>query len=312
MENRRRGELADKILTSLTAISSFVIIFITLGIFIVLIKESIPAIKKFGVIDFIFSVEWDPVHEVFGAGTAIFGTLVTTSLALVIATPVSIGVAIFVTEIAPDKVKNLIGLAIELLAAIPSIIYGMWGLYTLSPIMAKIVEPALQNSIGQLPLIGHIFSGTPLGIDIFTSSVVLSIMIIPFSASIARDSFLLTPSVVKESSYALGATKWEMIVDVILPYSKSGVMGGIFLSLGRALGETMALAFVLGNKHKIPTSLLDAADTITVTLANEFAEASGELYLSSLFYLALILFFMSFVILAIAKSVLRFSQRRYN
>lgn len=307
-----KDQLTDKAVSVVTLLAALTVILLAAGIFFTLLKEALPAIKKFGVFGFIFSANWDPVNEDFRAGSAIFGTLITTSLALLIAAPASIGIAVFVTEIAPDRLKNLIGLSIELLAAIPSIIYGMWGLYTLSPIMSKTVEPMLQNSFGRIPFLGFLFSGTPLGIDILTASLILSIMIIPFSASIARDSFLLTPSVVKESSYALGATKWEMAVDVVMPYAKSGVIGGIFLSLGRALGETMALAFVLGNKHKIPTSLFDAADTITVTLANEFAEAQGEIYLSSLFFLALILFFMSFTILAAAKILLKMSQRKHR
>lgn len=203
-------------------------------------------------------------------------------------------------------------MAIELLAAIPSIIYGMWGLFTLAPLMATYVEPALQDSIGKLPLVGMLFQGSPMGIDLLTASIILSIMIIPFTASISRDSFNLTPAVVKESAYALGATKWEVVKDVVLPYSKLGVFGGIVLSMGRALGETMAVAFVLGNNHKIATSLLDAAATITVTLANEFTEADTDIYLSSLFYLALVLFVMSFITLAIAKLVLLRAEKRYS
>ncbi|OGQ35380.1 MAG: phosphate ABC transporter permease subunit PstC, partial [Deltaproteobacteria bacterium RIFCSPLOWO2_01_FULL_42_9] len=204
-----------------------------------------------------------------------------------------------------------ISVAIELLAAIPSIIYGMWGLFTLAPIMAKYVEPALQNSIGRVPVAGILFHGTAMGIDLLTASIILSIMIIPFTASISRDAFNLTPAVVKESAYALGATKWEVVKSVVLPYSKLGVFGGIILSLGRALGETMAVAFVLGNNHQITSSLLDAAATITVTLANEFTEADNDLYLSSLFYLALLLFVLSFITLAAAKFFLLKAERRY-
>lgn len=229
-----------------------------------------------------------------------------------IAIPIAIGIAIFVTEVSPNFLKGPIGMAIELLAAIPSIIYGMWGLFTLAPLMATYIEPALQNSIGTLPLVGMLFQGTPMGIDLLTASIILSIMIIPFTASISRDSFNLTPAVVKESAYALGATKWEVVKDVVLPYSKLGVFGGIVLSMGRALGETMAVAFVLGNNHKIATSLLDAAATITVTLANEFTEADTDIYLSSLFYLALVLFVMSFITLAIAKLVLLRAEKRYS
>jgi phosphate transport system permease protein len=244
--------------------------------------------------------------------TNIYGTIITTFLSLVMAIPVAIGIAIFITEISPNFMKGPIGAAIELLAAIPSIIYGMWGLFTLSPIMSNHIEPLLKKMTAGLPLVGLLFQGTPMGIDLLTASVILSIMIIPFTASIARDSFNLTPSVVKESAYALGATKWEVVKNIVIPYSKLGVFGGIVLSLGRALGETMAVAFVLGNNHRITTSLLDAAATITVTLANEFTEADKDIYLSSLFYLALVLFVMSFIILAVAKFFLLKAERRYS
>ena len=296
----------------ITAFASSVVVFLIIGIFIVLIRESSLAIGHFGVINFLKSTDWNPVKGSFGAATTIFGTFVTTTLSLVIAVPVAIGIAIFVTEISPDFIKGPIGIAIELLAAIPSIIYGMWGLFTLAPIMAKYIEPALQKSIGTLPVVSMLFTGTPLGIDMLTASVILSIMIIPFTASISRDSFNLTPSVVKESAYAIGATKWEVVKNIVLPYSKLGVFGGITLSLGRALGETMAVAFVLGNNHQITASLFNAAATITVSLANEFTEADTDLYLSSLFYLALILFILSFIVLAIAKFFLLKAERKYS
>ena len=296
----------------ITALASLTVILLVLGIFGVLLRESFLSINKFGVIRFLTSTDWNPVKESFGAATTIYGTVITTVLALLIAVPTAIGIAIFVTEIAPSFLKGPIGVAIELLAAIPSIIYGMWGLFTLAPIMSRYIEPALQNSVGKLPMLGVLFQGTPMGIDIFTASVILSIMIIPFTASISRDAFNLTPAVVKESAYAIGTTKWEVVKDVILPYSKVGVFGGIALSLGRALGETMAVAFVLGNKHHIATSLFDAASTITVTLANEFTEADSNIYLSSLFYLALVLFVLSFVVLAIGKFFLLKAERRYS
>ncbi len=296
----------------LTAIASLSVILIILGIFWILIHESSPAISKFGIFNFLTSTDWNPVRESFGAATNIYGTFITTGLSLLIAVPTAIGIAIFVTEIAPNVLKSPIGIAIELLAAIPSIIYGMWGLFTLAPIMSKCIEPALQSTIGQLPVLEILFRGTPLGIDILTASVILSIMIIPFTASIARDSFNLTPSVVKESAYAVGATQWEVVKDIVLPYSKLGVFGGVVLSLGRALGETMAVAFVLGNNHKIATSFFDAAATITVTLANEFTEADNDVYLSALFYLALVLFLMSFIALAIAKLFLIKAEKKYS
>lgn len=302
----------DMSFSFITAIASFSVIIFIIGILYVLISESSLAIGKFGVIKFLTSTDWDPVKESFGALTNIYGTAVTTVLSLIIAIPVAIGIAIFVTEISPNFLKGPIGIAIELLAAIPSIIYGMWGLFTLSPIMSNHIEPFLKKIFGSVPLVGILFQGTPMGIDILTASIILSIMIIPFTASISRDSFNLTPAVVKESAYAIGATKWEVVKNVVLPYSKLGVFGGIVLSLGRALGETMAVAFVLGNNHRITTSLFDAAATITVTLANEFAEADKDLYLSSLFYLALVLFVMSFITLAIAKYFLLKAERKYS
>jgi phosphate transport system permease protein len=302
----------DYAFSLVTAIASLSIILITIGIFWILIRESSLAINKFGIINFLTSTDWNPVKETFGAATNIYGTCITTGLSLLIAVPTAIGIAIFVTEVAPNFLKGPIGIAIELLAAIPSIIYGMWGLFTLAPIMSKYVEPTLQSTIGKLPVFEILFRGTPLGIDILTASVILSIMIIPFTASIARDSFNLTPSVVKESAYAVGATQWEVVKNIVLPYSKLGVFGGVVLSLGRALGETMAVAFVLGNNHKIATSFLDAAATITVTLANEFTEADKDIYLSALFYLALVLFVMSFITLAIAKLFLIRAEKKYS
>ncbi len=302
----------DMSFSIVTAVASFSVIVFIIGILYVLISESSLAIGKFGVIKFLSSTDWDPVKESFGALTNIYGTAVTTALSLGIAIPVAIGIAIFITEISPNFLKGPIGAAIELLAAIPSIIYGMWGLFTLSPIMSNYIEPFLKKIFGDVPLLGILFQGTPMGIDILTASIILSIMIIPFTASISRDSFNLTPAVVKESAYAIGATKWEVVKNVVLPYSKLGVFGGAVLSLGRALGETMAVAFVLGNNHRITTSLFDAAATITVTLANEFAEADRDIYLSSLFYLALVLFVMSFITLAVAKYFLIKAERKYS
>jgi phosphate transport system permease protein len=302
----------DRLFSCVTAAASFSVIILIVGIIYVLVSESSLAISRFGIWKFLSSADWDPVRESFGALTNIYGTVLTTMISLVIAIPVAIGIAIFVTEISPNFLKGPIGAAIELLAAIPSIIYGMWGLFTLSPIMSNYIEPFLQKILGPVPVLGVLFQGTPMGIDILTASVILSIMIIPFTASISRDSFNLTPAIVKESAYAIGATKWEVIKNVVIPYSKLGVFGGAVLSLGRALGETMAVAFVLGNNHRITTSLFDAAATITVTLANEFAEADKDIYLSSLFYLALVLFVMSFIILAAAKLFLLRAERKYS
>ncbi|MGD0885554.1 MAG: phosphate ABC transporter permease subunit PstC [Thermodesulfovibrionales bacterium] len=312
MRRTARRNPGDLLFSSLTAVASCSVIVVLIGVVYVLVSESSLAIKKFGVLHFLVSTDWDPVKEVFGAATNIYGTFLTTVLSLLFAIPVAIGIAIFVTEIAPNFLKGPIGIAIELLAAIPSIIYGMWGLFTLSPIMGDYIEPLLKKVTANLPLLEVLFRGTPMGIDILTASTILSIMIIPFTASISRDAFNLTPSIVKESAYALGATRWEVVKNIVIPYSKLGVFGGIVLSLGRALGETMAVAFVLGNNHRITSSLLDAAATITVTLANEFTEADKDVYLSSLFYLALVLFVMSFITLAIAKFFLLRAERRFS
>jgi phosphate transport system permease protein len=302
----------DMLFACTTAVCSFAVILLIAGILFVLLRESWPAIERFGVVNFIISTDWNPVTESFGAATNIYGTFVTTFLSLIIAIPIAIGIAIFVTEISPDFLKGPIGGAIELLAAIPSIIYGMWGLFTLSPIMSALIEPFLKKITQDIPVLSGLFAGHPMGIDLLTASIILSIMVIPFTASIARDSFRLTPEVVKESAYALGATKWEVIKHIVIPYAKLGVFGGVVLSLGRALGETMAVAFVLGNNHRITSSLLDAAATITVTLANEFAEADKDIYLASLFYLALVLFALSFITLAIAKFFLLTAERKYS
>jgi phosphate transport system permease protein len=312
MAKTARNNPVDNVFSFVTAAASFTVIIFIAAILYELVHASAPAIARFGVWRFLSSSDWNPVTESFGALTNIYGTVITTVLSLVMAIPVAIGIAVFITEISPNFMKAPIGVAIELLAAIPSIIYGMWGLFTLSPIMSTYIEPFLKKVFEGVPVIGVLFHGTPMGIDILTASIILSIMIIPFTASISRDSFNLTPSVVKESAYALGATKWEVVKNVVIPYSKLGVFGGIVLSLGRALGETMAVAFVLGNNHRITTSLYDAAATITVTLANEFAEADKDIYLSSLFYLALVLFVMSFITLAIAKFFLLKAERKYS
>lgn len=310
MISSKKEYLFNAFFLLITGLSAFLIIVLLLGIFVVLFSESLPAIKKFGFVKFITTPTWDPVREIFGGAIPLFGTLVTSFLALIIAAPIALGIAIFISEVAPRSVKEPIGTAIELLAAIPSIIYGMWGLFTLAPLQAKYVEPFLQSTLGKLPYIGKLFSGTPLGVDLFTASLILSIMIIPFTASIARDAFQLVPAVLKESAYGLGATKWEVIKDVMIPYCKLGILGGIGLSLGRALGETMAVAFVLGNLNQFPSSLFSPTTTVTVKLANEFTEAEKDIHLASLFYLALLLFVMSFTILAIAKYLVQRTRNR--
>ncbi|RUM57523.1 MAG: phosphate ABC transporter permease subunit PstC [Persephonella sp.] len=293
-------------------LSALLILILIISVFIVLYKESSPAIEEFGVLKFIFTEDWNPVKEIFGAAAPLYGTIVTTILALLFAVPIGIGIAIFLSEISPSFLKTPLGVAIEMLAAIPSIIYGMWGLFTLAPIMKNYVEPFIQKTLGQIPIIGALFQGDIMGVSLFTASVILGIMIIPFIASVSRDALNLTPNIMKESAYAVGATKWEVIKDVMIPYSKLGIYGGIVLALGRALGETMAVAFVIGHNPEINLSLFQPATTITVTLANEFTEADTDLYLSSLFYLALILFILSFVILAVAKYFLIKAERGFK
>lgn len=295
------NKVADNLFKFTTYAASTLVFIIVAAIFVSLIIESFPAIERFGFIKFIVSTDWDPVKEIFGAITTIYGTILTTLLALIFAIPISIGIAIFITEICPIALKPFFSTTIELLAAIPSIIYGMWGLFTLAPIMGNYVEPFIQSIFSYIPLINKLFAGTTRGIDLFTSGIILSIMITPFITSIVRDTFELTPQYLKESAYGVGATRWEVIKDIVIPYCKMGIYGSVIIAMGRALGETMAVAFVLGNKHQISTSLFDASATITVTLANEFTEADSDIYLSSLFYLALILFTMNFIVLALAK-----------
>ncbi len=281
-----------------------------LVIFLILLYESRLAIQHFGVIKFLTSSAWDPVKQNFGALPMIAGTLISTFIAMLIAAPISIGIAIFITELAPSWMKGVIVSAVELLAAIPSIIYGMWGFLILAQDMRFKVEPLLQKIFAPIPIIGKLFSGTPTGVDVLTTSLVLSIMIIPFMASVVKDAFNLVPSVMKESAYGLGATKWEVIKDVVIPYTSSGIAGGLILSTGRALGETMAVTFLAGNVTHVPTSLFQPFTTITVALANQFTEADTPLYLSSLFYLSLILFVISFALLILAKlMVLRLEKR---
>lgn len=259
---------------------AFICLVLLVGIFITLLIQAFPAINKFG-LSFLFSQEWSPNKELFGGASAIYGSIIGTILAMLFAIPLSLGVAIFLSEICPKSLRIPIGSSIELLAAIPSIVYGMWGLFYL------------------VPFLGTIFGG--IGIGILSAGIILAIMILPFMSSITRDCMQTTPEILKESAYALGATKLEVIKDIILPYVKKGVIGGMILALSRALGETMAVTFVIGNSHKIATSLLTPATNIPATLANEFSEADGELYYSSLFYLALVLFMLSFSIIAIAK-----------
>lgn len=262
------------------------------------------AFEKFG-LGFLWSDAWDPVNQVFGALVPIYGTIVTAIIAMVIAVPVSFGIAMFLTEIAPKWMRGTIGAAIELLAGIPSIIYGMWGLFVLVPVLAEHVYPWVDEHLGALPLVGTLFAGPPLGLGMGTAGLVLAIMVIPFISSVMREVFLTVPGRLKESAYALGSTRWEVVWDVVLPYTRSAVIGGVFLGLGRALGETMAVTFVLGNAHELTASLLMPGNSIAATIANEFAEADSEMYRSSLIALGFVLFLVTFVVLTVARLMLR-------
>ena len=267
------------------------------------------AFEKFG-LAFLWTDAWDPVGQEFGALVPIYGTVVTALLAMLIAVPVSFGIAMFLTEIAPKWMRGSVGAAIELLAGIPSIIYGMWGLFVLVPYLAEHVYPWIDANLGQWPIVGALFAGPPLGLGMLTAGLVLAIMVIPFISSVMREVFLTVPGRLKESSYALGSTKWEVVWDVVLPYTRSAVIGGIFLGLGRALGETMAVTFVLGNAHSLTTSLLEPGNSIAATIANEFTEADSPMYLSSLIALGFVLFLVTFVVLTIARLMLRQLAKR--
>ncbi|WP_286164353.1 phosphate ABC transporter permease subunit PstC [Azoarcus sp. DN11] len=259
---------------------------------------------------FLVSTEWDAVNKDFGALVPIYGTLVTAAIAMLIAVPVSFGIAFFLTEVAPQWLRTPIAAAVELLAGVPSIIYGMWGLFVFVPFMADNALPWINDNLGSLPGVGALFQGPPLGIGMLSAGIVLSIMIIPFISSIMRDVFLSVPRGLKESAYALGATTFEVVWDVVLPYTRTAVVGGIFLGLGRALGETMAVTFVLGNAHQLSASLLMPGNSIAATIANEFTEADSDLYLSSLIALGFLLFVVTFVVLLIARLMLRGVARK--
>ncbi|MGC9120687.1 MAG: phosphate ABC transporter permease subunit PstC [Sulfurihydrogenibium sp.] len=303
-------EYVFKVILGLAGV--FIGLILPLAILIVLYKEASLAIDHFGVINFLTSTDWDPVREKFGGLVPLVGTLISTFLATLIAAPISMGIAIFLVELSPNKLKPIFSTSIELLAAIPSIIYGMWGFFVIAPLFGQKVEPWLQKNLGGVPIIGKLFEGSPTGVDVLTTSLVLSIMIIPFMSSVVKDAFNMVPPIMKESAYALGATKWEVIKQVMIPLTASGIAGGLILSVGRALGETMAVTFLAGNVNQIPHSLLDPFTTITVALANQFTEADTAVYLSSLYYIALILFFMSFIILYISKVMLLRIEKKWK
>ncbi|MBW6494689.1 MAG: phosphate ABC transporter permease PstC [Burkholderiaceae bacterium] len=274
------------------------------GIIVSLVIDSWESIQSFG-LSFIWSSEWNPPQERFGALIPIYGTLVTSLIALCIAVPVSFGIALFLTELSPGWLRRPLGIAIELLAAVPSIVYGMWGLMVFAPFFGQYVQPLLSDTLGAVPVIGALFEGAPLGIGILTAGIILAIMIIPFIASVMRDVFAVTPAMLKESAYGLGSTTWEVIWNVVLPYTRVGVIGGVMLGLGRALGETMAVTFVIGNTNFLNSvSLYEPGNSITSTLANEFGEATPGIYTSALIELGLILFLITLAVLVFSKLLL--------
>jgi phosphate transport system permease protein len=261
-------------------------------------------------LSFFHSSEWNPVENKYGALAPIYGTVVTAVIAMLIGVPISFGIALFLTEVAPRWLRGPVGTAIELLAGIPSIIYGMWGLFVLAPYLGEHVYPWVDENMGQLPIVGKLFAGPPLGIGMFTAGLVLAIMVIPFISSVMREVFLTVPTRLKESAYALGSTTWEVVWDVVLPYTRSAVIGGVFLGLGRALGETMAVTFVIGNAYNISPSLLEPGTSIASTIANEFGEAVDPLHKSTLLALGFLLFVLTFFVLALARLMLMQMQKR--
>jgi phosphate transport system permease protein len=301
--SQTRVRLQDLAFRVLTRFFAFMVLALLLCIIASLVHGSLPAIDRFGW-GFLVSSEWNPVTENFGALVPIVGTLLTSVIALAIGVPVSFGIALFLTELSPGWLRRPLGTAIELLAAIPSIIYGMWGLFVLAPLFADYLQPWLIRTLGAAPLIGPLFRGPPQGIGVLTAGCVLAIMVIPFIAAVMRDVFEIVPPVLKESAYGLGCTTWEVVRNIVLPYTKVGVIGGIMLGLGRALGETMAVTFVIGNAHRLSASLMAPGNSIASALANEFTEAVGDIYFSALIELGLILFLITTIVLALAKLLL--------
>jgi phosphate transport system permease protein len=299
----KRFIATDSFFKYLTRAAAITVLAILFGVLVSLTLGAWPAFRTFG-FDFLTVQTWNPVTEKFGALAPVYGTILTSLIAMLIAVPVGIGIAIFLTELCPRLLRQPIGIAIELLAGIPSIIYGIWGLFVFAPFLQQHVQPALIGFFGGVPILNQFFAGPPYGIGMFTAGLILAIMVIPFISSISRDVFDTTPAVLKESAYALGCTKWEVIWSVVLPFGRSGVLGGVMLGLGRALGETMAVTFVIGNAHRISASILAPGTTISATIANEFTEAVGDLYTASLIALGFILFVITFIVLAIARYML--------
>jgi phosphate transport system permease protein len=307
---RRRpaGGVGDAIFHGLTVLFAVLVLVILGGVMVSLVYGALPALRQFG-FGFVINGAWNPVTDNFGALAPIYGTLVTSLIAMLIGIPVAFGVALFITELCPKWLKRPLGTMIELLAAIPSIIYGIWGLFVLAPFIQEYVEPALIVTLGRIPGFGALFAGPPLGIGVLTAGFILAIMVLPFIASVMRDVFETVPPMLKESAYGIGATTTEVVWQVVLPYTRIGVVGGILLGLGRALGETMAVTFVIGNSHHIHASILQPGTTISAALANEFTEAVGDLYQSSLIALGFILFIITFIVLAAAKLLLHRLQK---
>jgi phosphate transport system permease protein len=296
----RRSVTEDRVFYWMTLLSAVFVVVMLVGVMVSLVVGAWPALAKFGPA-FVWTERWSPVKEIFGALTPIYGTLVTSLIAMVIGIPVSLGIAIFLTEICPQRLRRPIGVAIELLAGIPSIIYGLWGFFVLAPFMQAVVQPFLISVLGPIPLIGVLFGGAPYGIGLLTAGIVLAIMVLPFITAVTRDVFETVPVLLRESAYGMGMTTWEVVRHITIPYTRVGLVGGIMLGLGRALGETMAVTFVIGNAHRISGSLLAPATTISASIANEFTEATSGLYTSSLIALGLILFVITFAVLALAK-----------
>ncbi|TNF16059.1 MAG: phosphate ABC transporter permease subunit PstC [Rhodobacteraceae bacterium] len=295
---------ADRVFGTLTFAAAVVVLLTLLGVFVSLAMGAWPAFQHFGA-SFLVTAKWNPVTDRFGALAPLYGTVVTSVIAMLIAVPVGLGIAIFLTETCPRILRRPLGIAIELLAGIPSIIYGIWGLFVFAPFMQSVVQPALIDTLGQVPLIGTLFSGAPYGIGMLTAGLILAIMVLPFIASLARDIFLTVPDMLRESAYGLGMTRWEVNRHIVIPHARTALVGGIMLSLGRALGETMAVTFVIGNAHRISASILQPGTTISAAIANEFTEATPPLYTASLIALGLVLFILTFIVLAAAQFLLR-------
>jgi phosphate transport system permease protein len=301
--------LRERLFRTATLLAALLVLTLLGGVAIALLKGAWPALAHFRG-GFLTREVWNPVTDQFGALAPVYGTLVTSLLAMLIAIPISFGIAMFLTELAPVWMKRPVGIAVELLAAVPSIIYGIWGLFVLAPLLQRHVQPWLIATLGPLPLVGRLFQGPPFGIGVLTAGVVLAIMVLPFISAVMRDVFETVPDVLKESGYGLGATTWEVIWKVVVPYSRTGIVGGVMLGLGRALGETMAVTFVIGNAHRISPSLLAPGTTISASIANEFTEAVGALYTSSLIALGALLFLITFTVIAAARFMLLQLERR--